>query len=1113
MASSTCPYNIFTVNAHQMRTALKAVAFNDFLRDNHCDIAFVQEITRAALDYITDFTVLANVDPTMETGTAILTRPGTVLTDVTLLPSGRAIMGTIGDVTFINVYAPSGDIPAQRMFYGHQLVELLGRSTNKIIMGGDFNAVLSAADQIPRPNISPELDALVGALRLQDTWRVLHPRETQFTFFYPTGRSRLDRIYASSTLQGNIRQVQVLPVFFSDHCSYRCQILLPCQPSPRRRTIWKLNCSLLSDANLAEGFMDLWNALLLKRQHATSTLDWWVSVVKPAIRSYLILYSKEKAYWRKAHNEFNQQCLQDLVNIVTQDPRQLPLLKRFKAKLLSDMRARGAGMVVRSQPHGEVPNEPASIYHLQRERKRRETLHIGDWVTQAGQRTKDQRVIQADIYDYFEHLFQDLPVDETTLDDVLQHVPSILTPAQRDGLIADFTRDDVEEALKHSPQRRSPGLDGIPTEFYRQFSNILTDVLVDIANDLLHGVAIPPDFTVGSITLVPKSKAIPSVANIRPITLLNVDYKIVARCIVGRMKSVLSSILSPQQHCAVRTRNIYDAVLAYRDCIGHVRADRTKRAAMLLIDFKNAFDRVSHAYLQRVMTTLGFGPIFTGLIQSLLGTATSRVNINGFLSRPLRIRRSVRQGCPLSMALFAIALDPLLRTIDHTCSGIQLGANRLTSCAYADDLGVFLRTPNEVDLLHGALQRFERATGAIINPQKTVLLPLARWPKNVRRDWFTEQDKHKVLGIILTNNPQRMAALNWKPTLHSIRALCHLHSVRTLALHDRVKIINEVILAKAWYLAQVLPVPKEIERGIKFAAYSMLWRGNLFKASMDTCTLAPEAGGLGLVDFHAKCAALLIRRTTVVISQHPDSPTATLFSRFRPPLPQTQAQIMKIPYYLNHVRLYFLHSSSIRDGDLRRKRVKELTQDLRGSPAPNKWELRLPDRDWTTIWRNISSKILPTPIRATWYQVVNRTVPTNAKRHAIRLRTTADCATCRTVDTLEHRFTCRNHVAIWNVARDMLRLINRVSLNTITVDDAITPDWTPFPNTKKHAMQWIMGRTIHSIFTLAMTDPIEFLSYLWTEHENDKKQTKYKEKFGKFLKVSLEFGFAKQGIG
>ena len=72
--------------------------------------------------------------------------------------------------------------------------------------------------------------------------------------------------------------------------------------------------------------------------------------------------------------------------------------------------------------------------------------------------------------------------------------------------------------------------------------------------------------------------------------------------------------------------------------------------------------------------------------------ATSSVYINGYRTGKFPISCSVRQGCPLSMQLFALCMDPLLRALESTLMGILIGTHghRYAVIAYADHVTFLL---------------------------------------------------------------------------------------------------------------------------------------------------------------------------------------------------------------------------------------------------------------------------------------------------------------------------------------------------------------------------------------------------------------------------------------
>ena len=94
---------------------------------------------------------------------------------------------------------------------------------------------------------------------------------------------------------------------------------------------------------------------------------------------------------------------------------------------------------------------------------------------------------------------------------------------------------------------------------------------------------------------------------------------------------------------------------------------------VLSLDFQEAFDRISHQYLFTILRNYGFSDWFVERIKSMYGEAASSIEIHGHVSGLIPIHSSVRQGCPMSMLLFALYVDPLLRILDQKLPGMRIG--------------------------------------------------------------------------------------------------------------------------------------------------------------------------------------------------------------------------------------------------------------------------------------------------------------------------------------------------------------------------------------------------------------------------------------------------------
>lgn len=97
----------------------------------------------------------------------------------------------------------------------------------------------------------------------------------------------------------------------------------------------------------------------------------------------------------------------------------------------------------------------------------------------------------------------------------------------------------------------------------------------------------------------------------------------------NRFKTVLPNIISVDQTCCIMGRDISNNVANVRDIIELIERDNLE-GYIIKIDQEKAFDRVSHAYLLRVLQKYGFGEKFVKWIEIFYNGINSAVKCNGF---------------------------------------------------------------------------------------------------------------------------------------------------------------------------------------------------------------------------------------------------------------------------------------------------------------------------------------------------------------------------------------------------------------------------------------------------------------------------------------------------
>jgi hypothetical protein len=237
-----------------------------------------------------------------------------------------------------------------------------------------------------------------------------------------------------------------------------------------------------------------------------------------------------------------------------------------------------------------------------------------------------------DVTQAFIHYYQEIFTLKGAQDveSCLAGLENHVTTAMNNALGREFTDLEVDEAIKQMQPMKSPGPDGFSAGFFQSsWTTVKGEVCKTVLNFLNHGI-FDKSLNETHIVLIPKIKSPVSVTDFRPISLCNVLYKIIAKVLANKMKTVLPFIVSPNQSAFTPGRHITDNIIvAFEAFHSIVNRLKGKQGFMALkLDMSKAYDRVEWDFLEAIMRKIGFSEKWVQLIMTCVRTVIYAVLIN-----------------------------------------------------------------------------------------------------------------------------------------------------------------------------------------------------------------------------------------------------------------------------------------------------------------------------------------------------------------------------------------------------------------------------------------------------------------------------------------------------
>ena len=543
-----------------------------------------------------------------------------------------------------------------------------------------------------------------------------------------------------------------------------------------------------------------------------------------------------------------------------------------------------------------------SKYFFDLEKIRGKAKSIDEIKNKEGEMLTTKEEILNEIEDFYSNLYKKEPTDKQQQEKIYRLLSKKkIEHSETETLGNLITAKEIKTAVNQMHNNKSPGTDGLPKEFYTTFWPELKDELVEMLNNVFLKQSLSTSQKQATLKLLYKKGDPKDLKNWRPISLLNIDYKILSKILANRLKPKMKLLTGKDQYCGIQDRSIGTANSILTD-IWSIETTYTKNKLIyLMIDQQKAFDRVDHTYLFGILKSLNLPDNFIKWVKIMYTEIYSKVEINGATTNKIKILRSVRQGCPLSMLLFVLSAEGLAEKIraNKNIDGYKITPSlEKKLVAYADDTTLILTNKKSIENSINTTDEYCKASGALTNQDKTEAIISGPWKIQDLREilgWI--KDEVKILGIKYAI--KGMNSINYKGTNEELKSKMENWGKRSHNILGRSFLLNIYAMPKILFKMRHIEIPKETQKKLQSQIFNFLWKEKIQTLAQHKIAKPRYLGGTGLFDIVLRQQALWTQELVDIIS-NPNTEENLLKRSTLGPSPRLMAKLRQTTNNITH---------------------------------------------------------------------------------------------------------------------------------------------------------------------------------------------------------------------
>nr|XP_010313000.1 uncharacterized protein LOC104644619 [Solanum lycopersicum] len=343
-------------------------------------------------------------------------------------------------------------------------------------------------------------------------------------------------------------------------------------------------------------------------------------------------------------------------------------LNAFNAKYIKYLKLEYKIIQQKTQLHWLQEGDANTKYFHAVIRGKRNRMAIHKLMDDSGNWIEGEEDIAKKACDYYEEIFTGK--NEKITEDILQCINPMITQEQNDGLDRLPDMDELRRIIMSMNPHSAPGPDGFGGKFYQVCFDIIKEDLLAAVNYFYIGNGF------------------------------------------------------------VKGRSIAENISLAQEIIHGIKKPKEGSNVVIKLDMVKAYDRVSWTYTCLVLRKMGFIEVFIDRVWRIMSNNWYSIVINGKRHDFFHSKRGLKQGDPLSPALFILGAEVLSRHLNllyqnNQYKGLQMERKgpKINHLSFADDIIIFASTDsNSLHLIMKTIEVYEDVSDQKVNKEKSFFM-------------------------------------------------------------------------------------------------------------------------------------------------------------------------------------------------------------------------------------------------------------------------------------------------------------------------------------------------------------------------------------------------------